>query len=891
MAELYIVAADGSGRQVPLGSDPVSFGRSDESDIVLDEQRASRRHCEFRPCAEGWKVFDLGSSNGTFLGGQPVLSARLQPGDEIEIGETVIQYVADVDMPRPRRVRRRRVKKPPFGMFALPAVLGIAAWFALGAWQAQSEGSRADQWVAFARDTVSRLDLEGEPDARASEIAGALAKLPEGAEGDRARRILAAGREADGSNSPVSDDSWRTALSNLRGSWDATPAAARRSRLSELLDRHGGNPDAAAEIARLLIRLADDGAKSATRDAANTEAESKRALEEGRLGDALDLWNGWLARRPTLTREEERAFARRQDEISQLAHDAYEQALAQAKGLVQEGRRGAAEELIAKSVENLRGTGWDVWMRAGSGALGLESGGVTVTVKRGAAGSSSTRMRALALRALASAEETARQRRFSEAAERLEGAASEITDATLLGEMRTRVDDLRAEAEVLRTVLAAVQENPRPFTPIKLSDGKWRVVGATADSLLLSKGKEHTARSIVEVPADVLGHLFGRAELSGRDSLWAALLLFDVGLRDAYVQAMRVALLTEDDALIGDASEVHARLHGRPLPDGGYVAHPEIDSEIITYDEWKAIQNAKKIVEMTASLTKLVEKVESTPQAKSIDKVRKGFAALEKARNHALELIFDEVKYFYPYRDRRREYDPVSREVDNRVEAVREAWDHKAKARPKRDSKMDGMLSEAEDLEIEIDYLGGDVEALMDRIDTVEQYLDRQVTVKNYFETPADLALHEYNDRMMAENKITDTVATDDERRQAEITNEYRIMFGHRPAVKIQDQLTLAARGHSEDMARLGFFDHFSPVPGKRSPSDRVQAAGYPMMGASENIHMGSGDPRGAHNSWIHSSGHHRNILMPAWREMGTGRSGRHWTQNFGFRANDTFRD
>jgi len=890
MAELYIVAADGFERQIPLGTEPVSFGRCDESDIVLDEQRASRRHCEFRPCEGGWKVLDLGSSNGTFLGGQPVLSARLQPGDEIEIGETVIQYVADVEMPRPRRARKRRVKKPPFGMFALPVVLGIAAWFALGAWQAHSDNARADEWVAFARDTVARWNVSGETDGRASAINGALAKLPEGAEGDRARRILEAGRAASGGGDPVANDTWRAALSDLRGRWDATPAAARRTRLSELLDRHGGHPDAAAEIARLLIRLRDDGAKSDTRDQANTETESKRALEEGRYGDVLDLWNGWLARRPTLTREEERAFARRQDEISQLAQDAYEQTLAQAKGLVQEGRRGAAEELIQNSVAKLRGTGWDIWLRAGSGALGLETGVVAVSVKRSGAGSSSTRTRALAMRALASAEQMARQRRFSEAAERLEAAASEITDATLLGEMRTRVDDLRVEADVLRKVLAAVQDNPRPFTPLKLPDGKWKVVGATTDSLLISRGDEYSARSIVEVPVDVLRHLFGRARLEGRDNLSAALLLFDVGLRDEYVKAMRAALSAEDDTLIGDASEVHARLHGRPLPDGGYVAHPEIDSEIITYDEWRAIQNAKKIIEMTATLTKLVEKVESSPQAKSIDKVRKGFAALEKARNHALELIFDEVKYFYPYRDRMKEYMPVSREVDNRVKVVREAWAHRAKAHPKRDSKIDTLLSKAEDLEIEIEYLSGDAEPLRSRIETVERYLDRELTVMNFFETAADLALQEYNDRMMAENKITDTVATEDERRQVEITNEYRIMFGHRPTVKIQDQLTLAARGHSEDMARLGFFDHFSPVPGKRSPSDRVQAAGYPMMGASENIHMGSGDPRGAHNSWIHSSGHHRNILMPAWREMGTGRSGRHWTQNFGFRAtNDGF--
>ena len=54
------------------------------------------------------------------------------------------------------------------------------------------------------------------------------------------------------------------------------------------------------------------------------------------------------------------------------------------------------------------------------------------------------------------------------------------------------------------------------------------------------------------------------------------------------------------------------------------------------------------------------------------------------------------------------------------------------------------------------------------------------------------------------------------------------------------------------------------------------------MVGASENCHMGSGDPLGAHNGWRRSSGHHRNLLMPGHREMASGLSGYYWTQNFG---------
>ena len=46
-------------------------------------------------------------------------------------------------------------------------------------------------------------------------------------------------------------------------------------------------------------------------------------------------------------------------------------------------------------------------------------------------------------------------------------------------------------------------------------------------------------------------------------------------------------------------------------------------------------------------------------------------------------------------------------------------------------------------------------------------------------------------------------------------------------------------------------------------------------------------DGAAAHDSWVRSSGHHRNLLMTGWREMGSGNSGACWTQNFGFCSGD----
>ena len=125
---------------------------------------------------------------------------------------------------------------------------------------------------------------------------------------------------------------------------------------------------------------------------------------------------------------------------------------------------------------------------------------------------------------------------------------------------------------------------------------------------------------------------------------------------------------------------------------------------------------------------------------------------------------------------------------------------------------------------------------------------------------------------------------TEAEKRQVEITNEYRMMFGLR-AVKIHDKLILAARGHSEYMRKTNNFAHnIKGHPDGETPSARCSKAGF-GGGVTENIARSSGDtmtPEQAHDGWIHSSGHHRNIVADGHTWLGSGNAGGFWTQNFG---------
>jgi pSer/pThr/pTyr-binding forkhead associated (FHA) protein len=84
------IAEPGLGARVVVIEHEVEVGR-DCDGIVLDDPTASRRHASLQPTDEGLVVRDLGSSNGTVVGGEPLTEPMvLQPGAWIEVGETRI---------------------------------------------------------------------------------------------------------------------------------------------------------------------------------------------------------------------------------------------------------------------------------------------------------------------------------------------------------------------------------------------------------------------------------------------------------------------------------------------------------------------------------------------------------------------------------------------------------------------------------------------------------------------------------------------------------------------------------------------------------------------------------------------------------------------------------
>lgn len=80
------------GTTLELASSPILLGRAQEATLVLEDDYASGRHARLFPQGSRWFIEDLGSTNGTFLGGSQLTRALpVEPGVPIRIGKTVLE--------------------------------------------------------------------------------------------------------------------------------------------------------------------------------------------------------------------------------------------------------------------------------------------------------------------------------------------------------------------------------------------------------------------------------------------------------------------------------------------------------------------------------------------------------------------------------------------------------------------------------------------------------------------------------------------------------------------------------------------------------------------------------------------------------------------------------
>lgn len=84
---------DQAGQRVPLARQAV-IGRMPGCDVQLDDPSVSRRHARISQATNGWLIEDLGSTNGIMVNGASVDREYLSGGEDIELGNVRMRFIA-----------------------------------------------------------------------------------------------------------------------------------------------------------------------------------------------------------------------------------------------------------------------------------------------------------------------------------------------------------------------------------------------------------------------------------------------------------------------------------------------------------------------------------------------------------------------------------------------------------------------------------------------------------------------------------------------------------------------------------------------------------------------------------------------------------------------------
>lgn len=100
MDELIITHRDAAPQFLTLDKPSLLIGRDENSDIQLDGQAISRQHARIERTDDGWRIVDLGSTNGSYLGGARLEAnsiAEWQSGHPLQVGAFTLQWQSTQD--------------------------------------------------------------------------------------------------------------------------------------------------------------------------------------------------------------------------------------------------------------------------------------------------------------------------------------------------------------------------------------------------------------------------------------------------------------------------------------------------------------------------------------------------------------------------------------------------------------------------------------------------------------------------------------------------------------------------------------------------------------------------------------------------------------------------
>jgi pSer/pThr/pTyr-binding forkhead associated (FHA) protein len=92
VSRIVITSGPKAGLELPLGTEPLTIGRSSESGLVIRDDYTSSHHARLVLWGEQWMIQDLDSTNGTWHDGARVSApVPITTGAPIKVGATTFE--------------------------------------------------------------------------------------------------------------------------------------------------------------------------------------------------------------------------------------------------------------------------------------------------------------------------------------------------------------------------------------------------------------------------------------------------------------------------------------------------------------------------------------------------------------------------------------------------------------------------------------------------------------------------------------------------------------------------------------------------------------------------------------------------------------------------------
>lgn len=147
MFKLILKFQDAVVEEYEFQTTPVTIGRRDDNDVVIDNMAVSGHHAVIEEEDPSYHVLvDLESLNGTFVNEAKITREKIFDGDAIIIGKHRIEFVdLRPESERPLREPEAAPAKKPVREFRDPVILDTEAPQELLAKQAAERGDRSEQ--------------------------------------------------------------------------------------------------------------------------------------------------------------------------------------------------------------------------------------------------------------------------------------------------------------------------------------------------------------------------------------------------------------------------------------------------------------------------------------------------------------------------------------------------------------------------------------------------------------------------------------------------------------------------------------------------------------------------------------------------------------------------